>query len=74
MYIMWYDDNPKRTFAQRIADACEAYKARMGTPATLVLLNDEEAPLAEAPAGVRLQPTSTVRRNTYWAGQGGQPL
>ena len=73
MYIMWYDDNPKHTLGQRIADACEAYKARMGTPATLVLMSTEED-YGAIPAGIQVERVPTVRRNTYWAGQGGAPL
>lgn len=62
MYLAWFDDNPKKTVEQRIADARAAYAAKFGTPPTRVLVNERDAntPGVEASA--------LVRPNTYYVG------
>jgi hypothetical protein len=67
---MWYDDNPKLPIASKIEDAIACYADRLGVRPTLVLVN--EAELTEFP-GIEVRAAITVRRNTYWVGQGDRP-
>jgi hypothetical protein len=67
-FIAWYDDDRKRTLAQKIADACEAFQSRMGIAATVALISLDDGP-APADALVRIESRSTIRRNTVWAGR-----
>lgn len=62
---MWYDDHPKRTLAEKIADARAAYAGRFGRPATLALVSPDDLS-GQTLNGVR--PAPNVRRNTVWAG------
>lgn len=63
---MWYDDNPKLTFAKKIEAAIGAYRERFrGTAPTLVLVNDED--VTEV-LGISVRGVHTVRRNTVWVG------
>ena len=69
-FLMWYDDNPKLPIASKIEDAIACYADRLGVRPTLVLVN--EAELTEFP-GIEVRAAVTVRRNTYWVGQGDRP-
>jgi hypothetical protein len=64
-YLGWFDDNPKRPAAQRIADACAAYARRCGQRATVVLVNEADK---NAPATVPLRAVAWVRKDHYFAG------
>lgn len=66
-FLMWYDDNPKLSMANKIEDAIAAYSDRWpGVRPTLILVNEEE--VTEI-AGVQVRGVCTVRRNTVWVGQ-----
>lgn len=69
-FLMWYDDSPKLSIANKIEEAIAAYADRLGVRPTLVLVN--EAELTEFP-GVEVRGVTTVRRHTYWVGQEVQP-
>ncbi len=64
-FLMWYDDSPKLSLGNKIADAIDAYYQRFRTHPTLVLVN--EAELTEV-AGVAVRSATNVRRHTYWVG------
>lgn len=67
-FLMWYDDSPKHTLAQKIAAACEAYQQWFGVAPTLVLVSPDDGPVP--PGGlVTTRQASNIRRNTVWAGQ-----
>lgn len=67
-FLAWYDDTPKRTLVQKIADACEAYQARMGIAATVALISPDDGP-APSDALVDVRPLATIRKNTVWVGR-----
>jgi hypothetical protein len=63
---MWYDDNPKVTVSQKIAEAIEAYTSRFrGTTPNLVLVNEADVVSVD---GIEVRGVSTIRRNTIWVG------
>lgn len=67
-FLVWYDDNPRLSVAQKIEDAINAYRRRFnGVHPTLVLVNEEE-PIPEV-TGVQVRGAVNVRRNTYWVGR-----
>jgi hypothetical protein len=68
MYLGWYDDNPKHTTAQKIAEACQAYTERFGVRPNLVLVNRDE--LCEV-AGITVRSEGYIRRNNYWVAREG---
>lgn len=67
-FLVWYDDDKKRTLAQKIAEACEAYQARMGIAATVALISPDDGP-APSDALVDVRLLATIRRNTVWVGR-----
>lgn len=60
MYLCWYDDNPKHDVPRKVADACAAYQARYGVPASAVLVATADA---VAVAGVQVEGVGWVRAN-----------
>lgn len=67
MYLMWFDDSPKRPAAEKIAAAVEAYTRHFGVAPSVVLVN--EADREATAAGVRVDVASFVRRDNYWVGR-----
>lgn len=65
MYMMWYDDNPKVTQADKIAAAIEAYIKHFKTRPNLALVNPDEVVEVSA---VRVRGVSYVRKNNIWVG------
>ena len=65
-YMMWYDDDPQRPIAQKIAAAIETYVARFREQPTVVLVNTG----AEQPevAGVSIEGRGTVPPDHFWVG------
>lgn len=63
LLLQCYDDNPKHTVAQRIAEACAAYVARFGCSPNLVLVN--EADVGAVVAGCEIKVSRYVGRNNY---------
>ena len=66
IYLGWFDDTPKRTPAQRIADACAAYRVRCHAEPTIALVN--EAQLCEVP-GLVVRSAGYIRINIVWVGR-----
>ena len=65
MYLGWFDDNPKKTPAEKISEARAAYVARFGTAPNIILVN--EADWVEV-AGVVIRTEGYIRRNNFWVG------
>lgn len=65
MYLGWFDDNPKKSAALKIAEAIDAYVDRFKTRPNVVLVN--EADRAEI-KGVLIRAEGYIRRNNFWVG------
>ncbi|HSH79883.1 MAG TPA: hypothetical protein VLA19_15260 [Herpetosiphonaceae bacterium] len=66
MFLMWYDDDRKKTATEKIADALAAYEKRWGNQANLVLVN--AADLGEAPKQVTVRPQPFIQRSNFYVG------
>ncbi len=66
MFLMWYDDDRKKTATEKIADALAAYEKRWGNRANLVLVN--VADLGEAPKQVTVRPQPFIQRSNFYVG------
>jgi hypothetical protein len=62
-YLMYFDDNPKKALAQKIAEAKQRYLERFGAQPATVLVN--EADLVALPG---LEARLFVRRSHFWLG------
>jgi hypothetical protein len=65
-YLHIYDDS-KRPVAQRLIEACAAYRARFGTLPNLILVNEADA-LAAHP-GCVIQVERRIGPNIYHVGR-----
>lgn len=66
MFLMWFDDTPKRTQEDKIRAALAAHLQKFNQPATVVLVNPAE--VVEV-SGVVVRGVGTVAKNTVWAGR-----
>lgn len=66
MFLLWYDDNPRKTTASKIAEGLAWYRQRFDRDATVVVVCEAER--IEHPL-VEVQTAQYVRRNNYWIGQ-----
>jgi tRNA(Arg) A34 adenosine deaminase TadA len=62
-YLGWFDDNPKKSAAQKIVEALAAYEARYGVPAGRVLVNEQDR--AVVVEGVEIVVASYMRVNNF---------
>jgi hypothetical protein len=67
MFLMSFDDSPKRTVAEKIEAAMAAYQTRFARRPNLVLVNANVASEVEVP-DVAIERRSTVPPNNFWAG------
>jgi hypothetical protein len=65
LFLNWYDDSPKHTPADKIADAIAAYVLRYGVRPTVVLVNEAERVDV---AGVEVRSDPYTRRNNVLVG------
>jgi hypothetical protein len=63
---MWYDDNPKKAVAMRIAEAIQAYVDRFHSRPNVVLMNEAERIEVK---GVTTRSEGYIRKNNYWVGR-----
>ena len=66
MYLGWFDDNPKKSAAAKIAEAAGAYEARNGFAPNVALVSADDA--GAQVAGVTVHAQGYIRRNNYWVG------
>lgn len=67
LFLMWYDDTPRRPLADKVADARAAYTARWGVAPAVALVNPADAEGQDVPGA---RPAPNIRPNTVWVGQG----
>lgn len=65
MYLWWFDDNPKKTAANKIEEAVAAYVERSRTRPNVVLVNEADQIDIQ---GITVRSESYIRRNNFWVG------
>ena len=69
--MLWYDDDSKRPFGEKVARAVDYYKAKYGSVPTVCFVNP--AALKGAPdsaAGVQIRSARNVMADHFWLGVG----
>lgn len=66
MFLMWYDDDKRKSVSQKIAEALDAYERRFNAHANVVLVHTAE--IGEAPQPVRVRPQPFIRPSTFYVG------
>lgn len=67
MYLAFFDDNAKRSLAEKIAAGAAAYAARFGIAPAVVLLRDAPQGV-DSLGGVRLVATSGMQPHMFYFG------
>ena len=76
MGMLWYDDDDRRRFDEKVTRAVEYYRAKYGVQPTECFVNpsmlsaDARGAAPAMTAGVRLHTTRTVLSNHFWLGVG----
>lgn len=55
LFLVWFDDTPKRSTAQKLEAAVSAYAVRFGTAPTLILVSEADAGATWPGAEVRVE-------------------
>lgn len=69
--MLWYDDDSKRPFGEKVARAVDYYKAKYGSVPTVCFVNP--AAIKDAPdiaAGVQIRSARNVMPDHFWLGVG----
>jgi hypothetical protein len=66
MFLMWFDDDRKKSVDEKISEALAAYERRFRAHPNVVLVNVAE--VGEAPAPVRVRSEPFIRRSTFYVG------
>ena len=66
MFLMWFDDDRKKSVSEKIAMALAAYEERFHARANVALVNAEE--VGEAPPPVKVRPEPFIQRSNFYVG------
>ena len=66
MFLVWFDDTPKKASTDKAWGAIAAYRERYGHQPTVMMVNEADAPIEIG--GIDVQVRSTVQRNNFWVG------
>jgi len=72
--LLWYDADPKRDLAEKVARATDRYHVKFGRWPNLCYVNDAQIAATEGSAGaeiggVRLLGAPNVLRHHFWIGE-----
>jgi hypothetical protein len=62
-WLIWYDDNPKKTAARKIEDGCAVFRERFKRSPERVLVKEQ----VEVP-GLLVEVQSTIGQHCFWLG------
>ncbi len=68
MFLVWYDNDRKRSLTAKVTAAAERYRERFGAAPALVLINPAQAGEQEEIAGIPVRPTPLVLPNHLYIG------
>jgi hypothetical protein len=67
--LLWFDDNPRVSFASKVENAARRYRERFGRSPDVCYVHPETLGGASAlPARVQVIALSTVRPDHFWIG------
>jgi hypothetical protein len=69
--MLWYDNDLKRSLAQKVTRAAEHYRAKYGVTPNLCFVNPMQLPRgSEAANGIQVRAERTILPNHFWLGVG----
>jgi hypothetical protein len=66
MFLGWFDDTPKKSTADKLAEAIERYEAKFGEAPDLCLVNERDVVVRD---GLEVRAVEYVRPNHFWVGR-----
>ncbi len=67
--LLWYDDDPKKSFWEKVGQAAERYRERFGRPANACFVNPVSLPSERGEdQGMKVAPLPTILPNHFWVG------
>ena len=67
MYLVWFDDHPKKELRYKIIEAIDTYAHRFGERPTVVLVHAEQ--VIEPVEDVQIVTRPFIRPHYFWAGK-----
>ncbi|HKP52176.1 MAG TPA: hypothetical protein VJ183_05945 [Chloroflexia bacterium] len=71
MFLGWFDDTPKKSVSQKLAEAIERYEEKFGVSPSLCLVNANNVTTYD---GLEVRVADYVRPNHFWVGRGDWPV
>ncbi len=68
MFLMWFDNDRKRSLRAKVEAAMERYQERFGSAPELILLNPAQAGAEDTIAGIPVRTTPLVSRDHFYVG------
>jgi hypothetical protein len=67
--LLWFDDNPRVSFASKVESAAHRYRERFGRPPDVCYVHPQTwAAATGMPAHVQVITSRTVRPDCFWVG------
>ena len=66
MFLMWFDDDKRKSVTEKIGEALAAYERRFHASANVVLVHAAE--IGDAPQRVHVRPQAYIQRSTFYVG------
>jgi hypothetical protein len=67
--LLWYDDDPKKSFWQKVEQAAKCYYERFGRPANACFVNPANLPSERDEAQrVKVAALATILPDYFWVG------
>ena len=66
--LLWFDADPKRDLAEKVARAADRYQFKFGRRPNLCQVNAAQWPQPVQCDGVRVVPAHNVLRHHFWIG------
>jgi hypothetical protein len=66
--MLWFDNDPKSTMAEKIRKAANYYERKYGSKPTLCFINPKNLEANLAVEGIQITASSQVLQGHYWLG------
>ncbi len=65
-YLVWFDDDRKKTTEFKLKEAMDAYERRFHKHPNVILVSEQDR--VETSTGIRLRPRSYIRPSNFYVG------
>lgn len=65
LYMMWFDDNPKKSVSDKVREGAAAYEQRFHHAPLVVCVSPTQAIITTP---LQVQPLPTIQKDNFWFG------